>query len=249
MVSKHVISKSLSDAIVKCSRNKIKGGGGIHVFINGKVRNGLDAFREETCGDRVRKTEKVVLLNNDGEQVYSNSDKLDNQCSIDIKKVKKFYDKYGELHITHNHPNGKNSLLPVCLSKNDTEIITDYMFGEVDSEGNVPFYYYYKSITAESPNGSRMTLIRKDESFRDDFSKTFYKACDMLDDAYKDYTHKYISKSNYLQRDWGAYEFKDKGLREQVHNIVTKEIGFFEDYLVDVRKEFNKTGMDLVLEW
>ena len=55
MVSKSIIIKSIDEAIVKSHQ---------HLLLNKKVVATFDKFHDETCGKRIRKTEKGIVTDN-----------------------------------------------------------------------------------------------------------------------------------------------------------------------------------------
>ena len=61
MVNKLIISKSIDDAIIKCSQG---------FRLNKKVLKTFNKFHDETCGEKFRKTEKAIVTDNMGNIVY-----------------------------------------------------------------------------------------------------------------------------------------------------------------------------------
>ena len=229
----------------KCSRNKI-GGTGLRIGVNSKVRKALDDFRMETCVNRVKKKEKAILITNDGKRVASfNGDT--HSVMIDNEKAWDLYHKYGELHMTYNHPSGKDSFLPTCLSENDCKQLSlnHHISFENGSES------LYKSITAEAPNGTRMTLIRKDEQMyyqQPNNTVKFDEAVKSLSSDYKDYLLRYESEFIRQSGSFSGTDMMTMGAKKQYHENVIKEIGSPVEIFINARKKFNEIGLDLILE-
>ena len=233
MVNKLIISKSIDDAIIKCSQG---------FRLNKKVLKTFNKFHDETCGEKFRKTEKAIVTDNMGNIVYQKNGGK-HSVNIDEKKTGVAFEEYGELHITHNHP---RRLVAESLSTNDIEKIYEEKY--VDGEG---FKFIYKSISCESPNGSRMTLVRGDdftlsnvtyinslaerlEDYSNKYESDFYKAClrlkehypfeDIVNDDMKHSNERYIKYVTYIKeqalKEVGVFEknkeFKDiqKGFRD-----------------------------------
>ena len=159
MVQIEIINKSITDAIIKCSQG---------LNLNNSVKKVFDKFHNETCGKKIRKTEKGFLTDNEGNILYEPKGNK-KEVNVDWSKVQDLYEEYGDLHFTHNHPRDGVKYVAECLSGGDIDCLfmtyrpygkrpdgsEGYLVGE---EG----VYYTKSISCESANGSRMTLVRGD---------------------------------------------------------------------------------------
>lgn len=244
-MEKKVIGYYIEKAVTtlnKCSRNKI-GGNGLRIGVNSKVRLELENFRMETCVRRVKKKEKGIFISNDGERLASfNGD--DHKVSIDNEKAWDLYQKYGELHFTHNHPSGKDSFLPTCLSESDCNMFKNHRISFENGSETL-----WKSVTAEAPNGTRMTLIRKDETmyYKDNYKK-FNNAVESLSTAYRDYLLKYENEFVKQSGSFSGSDMMTMGAKKQYHESVIEEIGSPIDLFKTARENFNEIGLDLILE-
>ena len=171
IISKELISKSFDDAIYKCSQG---------YTLNKQVIATFDKFHDETCGKKPRKTEKAIFADEKGNIVYQKNGG-EHKVNPDWKKVNEAYIENGELHITHNHP---RRLVEECLSTSDIHNIYKEVY--VEGEG---WKYPIKSISCESPNGSRMTLVRGDN-----FSGKDVTDVNMLAERLEEYSNAYESK-------------------------------------------------------
>ena len=79
------------------------------------MHNTLNTFARDTVN---RKTEKGVLIDEDGKIIYSkNGGKHSVTYSVDFRGL---YEEHGEFHMEHNHPSvSKDFPFPECLSVDD----------------------------------------------------------------------------------------------------------------------------------
>ena len=261
----NIASSKLSNGFdLKCSRNKIKGTG-IGIGFNKEVRKALDDFRTETCGDTPFKTEKLCVINNNGEVVYTKNG-TSNQVKDNEDKIYKLREKYGMLHATHNHPSTENDtlpygIIPTMLSEADAKQLLRVRAFDDGRFTPLKFDYFYKSITAESPNGSRVTLM-KNNDFNPSNEEDYMIAYNHLNTLWNDYSQKFITTKGqfvaYYRSEgsdgWFSEKYGLKGKSEKecieiIDNAVQKEIGSFEDELIPIRQEFNKCNIELSVEW
>ncbi len=258
MVSERIIIKSIENAIVKCSQR---------YRLNKNVVNALDKFHKETCsGKKIRKTEKGIALTEDGEIVYTNNGGK-SSVKWDMGKIEELYHQYGELHINHNHPNHGSGPVANSFSYQDMEFMfyegarQQYGVREDGTEGILGGdIYFFKSISTESPNGSRMTLVRGDNFKDDDKSEALSLASDL-----ESYTLNY--RDDFLQAcfkisaehpydtvieknpndDIQTVNAKFYQYVDYVHNEALKEIGTYEknQRFKDIQKGFSNINCKL----
>lgn len=180
IIDKTIIEKSLTDAINKSHQ---------HLTLNENVRSVLDKFARSTVN---RKTEKGILINNNGEEVSS---KNGGKASVTFDNdVRGLYEEHGALHMEHNHPSvTKDFPYDECLSEEDMFCLT-HTVTQADGRGNSWEEYAFKSITAEGTNGTRMTLVRGDYFNYDDNQKQFAEAVHELSKFHEDYVHEKYGK-------------------------------------------------------
>ena len=145
------------------------------------------------------------------------------------------------LHITHNHPEGITiDDIPTTFSKADMLILR-----KKNNEGE----YYYKSISAESPNGTRITLIKNNKFSTLDEDK-YFQATENYSYACTDYNRMHREKVEEIMKE-KIKEIKSKDKYAPINHLqlhaktqeeVTKEIGTLNDYLKEkgIYKQFEK---------
>lgn len=138
------------------------------------------------------------------------------------------YDDYEDLHVFHNHPTLFSDNIPTYLSYNDmiTLMLSNY-------EGS----NLLKSVTAVSPNGSAMTLIKtKDFDFNDNAPNVMKQLTNQCADYYELYTDKVIdymtNKAIEYQENTGK-TIRATEFRQEANNHVIKEMGTLQSYLKD----------------
>ena len=119
-MKKRIIETEITKAIhtIKCGQN-------LRITGNTRLMNTLAKFRKETCNPKKpRKTEKAIIINNNGETVIDKKgDK--NSVTWNSNEILKAFTENNELHIEHNHPLYENPKLPVFLSGDDIIRIRD----------------------------------------------------------------------------------------------------------------------------
>jgi len=221
---------------------------------NSKVIGALDKFAESTQN---RKTEKGVLIDANGNEVYS---KNGGKASVEFTcNFRDLYEKYGELHMEHNHPSvDKDPRFIECLSVEDM-LNLPMTVNQADGRGGLWEEYCLKSITAEGANGTRMTLVRGDY-YTDDNHKTFVDAVHELNKIHDDYMYNKYSKTQQRILDKLVSESRQKNgnektleriddLYEQSTSEALKEIGTFESSkeFKDVQKKFREANCKLII--
>ena len=248
MVQIEYITKSINEAITKCSQG---------LTLNKSVKKVLDNFHKETIN---RKTEKGLLINDKGEIIHS---KNGGEHSVDIWKnidEQRLYEENGAFHIEHNHPSfSKDFHYCECLSNDDILNVLSTV-KQADGRGGLWEEYCVKSITAEGANGSRMTLVRGDD-FSDNDRKLFTEARLELAKAHDDYVHNQYGKLQKQILDKLVDESRVKNgndetlknimdLDREASNQAIKELGVFEksDVFKKIQKKFRDANCKLIVE-
>lgn len=267
MVSYKTLIQVIDDNVNKCSDNKIPSSpNSWGVRLGEDVRKAIELFEDETCGDKPLSKEKICLVNDDGEVVYS---KYGNSHSVSYNedRVYKVRNENGMLHNIHNHPNVKGEdlptgIIPTMLSRADVYRLTDSRAFDNGRFGyNNWFDYIFKSITATSPNGSRITLMKND-NFTPSDEEAMLNTYDKMEVLWQNYCNNFHTEKQHQlsyfssETDDGwfhqKYNLKGKSYDECIDiidKIVVKEIGSFEDELKPIRKEFNDCNCELSIEW
>lgn len=226
MVQIEIINKSITDAIIKCSQG---------LTLNNSVKKVFDKFHNETCGKKIRKTEKGFLTDNKGNILYEPKGNK-KEVNVDWSKVQDLYEEYGDLHFTHNHPRDGVKFVAECLSGGDVDclFLTYRPYGKrpdgsegylVGEEG----VYYTKSISCESANGSRMTLVRGD-NFKRENENEATSLGRKLSDYWDKYTEDYYNIRMKLFSDAKMEDFNGdvRAMSEYAHKEALKQVGVFE---------------------
>lgn len=214
--------------------------------LNKSIISTFDKFHDETCGVKFKKKEKAILVDDNGEIIYSKWGG-EHSVMIDDRDIVNDFKKYGELHVNHNHP---RRLVEETLSVPDVE----HIYQEAYVDGN--WVYLYKSISVESPNGSRMTLIRGDDFSNESITDVRFLASDL-----EDYSNKYENDFYNLvfklkeQHPYEKVEGEDRLTANQryLHYVDTlqrdaiKELGAFEkgDEFKRIQKKFRDINCKL----
>ena len=217
----------------------------------------MDKFAKST---KNRKTEKGILINSEGEVVYSKNGGKDS-VSMDAN-YRRLYEEYGELHLDHNQPSvSKDFPFPECLSVEDMLGVTERVT-QADGRGNSWDEYCIKSITAEGTNGTRMTLVRGDY-FTEDNRQQLGEAINELADFYDYYVHgTYANQRDFIFNNLLEESKKKYGDKETLNRIdeldkqaskqAIEKVGRFQDQ--DDYKKISKKIRDancklIISEW
>lgn len=162
-----------------------------HLRFNKNCLPTFNKFHEETCGENPRKTEKAIITDKDGNIIFTRTDKKKSAVDIGWWEIEEYNMKTGnEVYITHNHPSDNWRLPVASLSRADMDCLTSNYMRWDEQAHEFKKTYPIKSISMESPNGSRMTIVRGD-NFDVEKNKDFRKASDFLYDAYRIYKDSY----------------------------------------------------------
>ena len=144
MITYEIIVKSIDDAILKCSSDG--------TTFPKEVSKELDNFIK-TYGN-LEDHEELSLYDNKGNLLTHEVGEA-HGVGVDLDQ----YDNFEGMHVFHNHPTLFTDNLPTYLSVADMKTLLRSNY-----EGN----NLLKSVTAVSPNGSRMTLIKTNDFDFDD---------------------------------------------------------------------------------
>ena len=200
----------------------------------GKVRNNLNKFAQKY---NQLDHEEASIYNAEGKEIRHINQDQDTQ--VDLNEITEYLNKEGitGCHIDHNHPILHYAdVIPSPLSIPDMD-----MLRIKNDKGE----YIYQSISCESKNGYRMTLIKnknfspKDEKRFQIETDHFNESCNAYYEAFKKYN-----------KDWShahAKEYHEKGytldqFRKESVKQTVKELGTFEDFI------FNERGYDKTFE-
>lgn len=241
MVHKDLIGEVFDNVLSKHYRWKCGKGG-----FNKQVLATFNKFREET---KDLNYEKIIFVTNKGEIVWSN-DGDGNSVECDNYEAWLQSREHGLLHMEHNHPVVKGlEYFPSVLSKDDIR-------GLVDKAGD---YYLYRSITAECPNGSRMSvsktrdfdkryiLSNEEDMIRvsNDYNLSLIRYIELYRGKILDYTG--LSREELVSTvggtgDWGASEYKKMICKKVTDEIGTLSSHFEKEGIVE---EFEEYGLVL----
>ena len=233
-MKKRIIETEITKAIhtIKCGQN-------LRITGNTRLMNTLAKFRKETCNPKKpRKTEKAIIINNNGETVIDKKgDK--NSVTWNSNEILKAFTENNELHIEHNHPLYENPKLPVFLSGDDIIRIRDKI-GQYKN-GIYTGDYVFKSITCEGANGTRMTLIRGDNYKDTDNTKLQEIIADYQKELITEYTKHDTTNTEYtITRKF--YEIRDKYFQEHpdIQTITDEQVTkFYQQAENQIYKNFN----------
>lgn len=115
----------------------------------GTIRTSLDKIAPKI---RNKKKEQAYILDEEGNIIQHKRGTGD---SVEIDTDTLQYENQKGLHITHNHPSDLTlDDIPTTLSHADLLILNT-----TNNDGD----YIFRSISAENPNGTRITLIRNNK--------------------------------------------------------------------------------------
>ena len=233
-----------------------------------KVEQAFNDFHKETCDNKIRKTEKGVIIDKDGNKIYEKTDRSRDHVSWNTSKLKDLYDDYGELNLAHNHPRGDDRIVAECLSFGDINFLFAHKHRPYGKrpDGSEGFLteepvYILKSISCESPNGSRMTLTRGDKFNRENEGKATALGSS-LEHKYVEYMHNYFSAKSEIRKSItpeqldkefrkpnGSMDF-DK-YREYLSQEALKKVGRFEDSkeFKQIQKGFRENDCLLTMDF
>lgn len=201
--------------------------------------------------------EELDMMDEHGNILYHKVGKLTGVDPEYEDSLKEEY--YGRTHALHNHPEGMATIPPglsdgdvsQLLMRNDNGSIHPYWTTNETSD------YIVRSITATSPNGGRMTLIRGNEFpgkwfGHEDAARTLT----LIPTYYRGYYDRFIGNyklqarnelRNYPKSEWqGLIESPD--FHEKISKKTIDNIGTLEEYYRDVGVYDNLEKIDCKLE-
>ena len=224
-----------------------------------QVEKTFNKFHKETCNEKILKTEKLIATDKNGKKIYQNSDNSQNSVSLDNDKLIDLYEKYGELFITHNHPRGEERIFSECLSSEDViSLFRTYESNErIDDNGNVEKETYpIKSVSCESPNGSRMTLTRGDH-FKAENEPNMKSLGKKLEQEYMNYMEEMQGVRRQIMAE-GNISMKNEegrldleGFHEKLDKETLKRMPKFEETpsFKTLQKEFRENDCMLTMDY
>lgn len=242
MINKELIDKTITDIINKSHQ---------HLTIqNEKVINTFNDFHDKYCGEKPRKSEVTEWTDLEGNSIFTKKGKK-LQVDFTDKEIKDAYEKHGEIHMTHNHPRGNTRPPAECLSTSDINLVTETKFNTYDNGGGKTGEYQpFKSISAESSNGSRMTFVRGDKFDSTKDMKKIREADSKLQNYWENYYHNYYHTLSNIRSKTNINDFKSSSEYEKhLHDSTIKEIGEFEKNkdFKDAQKLFREGNCKLIL--
>ena len=219
-----------------------------------KVEQTFNKFHEQTCGKKIRKTEKAICTNANGDIIYQ---KTGSKKSVkhNMGELKALFDEYGELYLTHNHPSTSDYIaIAHGLSSQDIQFMLDETsYSEYDENGEyIGEGFMVKSISMENACGCRMSLTRGDYYNTVDNYSNCYNLANKLEEYVINYIDNYEFKKEGIIRDitWSdkRNEFKSyDDIVKYAHNKVIEEMGVFEQNkeFKEIQKEFRENNCNL----
>lgn len=241
MVSKKVIG-TVFDNVIQNTTLKLKCG--IGLTLPSSVKRVFDEFHDKYCTDSL---EHLIVTDKEGNVLYENTGDED---SVNFPSSTRYelYKEHGQLFVTHNHPRNSMGLaigeVAECLSYQDIYNLFNY-FSNYSSVNNE---FMEKSISCESLNGSRMSVVISDE-FNVENSSDCVKLSRRLVDYWKDYDRNYYKT---FERKLSQYDTDDFDNTEQYVDYCMKEtfkeIGVFQknSEFKDIQREYRAMGVKLL---
>ncbi len=250
-----IITKSI-DIVNKCSRLA----GGVKSSLNNQIRHSLYQFYDKT---KKLKYENVCYMNNKGKQLFKKKGDAtswkvtQNELNKMLTKNYDYLVNGGRFDITHNHPGPyANTDLDnkdfTCLSVKDMNNLTLPFYIEGEYSG-----HYVRSITADSSNGTRMTLLHNnpdDEIDKEKYDKTAQNLVDNWTKYILDSEDNTKEKLLEFTEDWQDNHNGKLPSAKVLHDAKIKiQDDFaksnFEGYINDNIKDFKELGFELSYEW
>lgn len=205
-----------------------------HLRIPKQVKLTFNRFHEETCGEEPSPNESCIVCNEKGRVVYTDTTHEREYVELDMDEIIEQYEDDWktpqQLHLTHNHP---MNLPSVCLSSGDIEtfMYSYYPNDLVEFQGE---QFPLRSISAESSNGGRMTLVRGDYFKAEDKDIIISLGKELWDNNSK-YLHSfYKMKKNIMDKHKSEFD-NTEDLSNFANRMCIEKMGKFEQ-----SKEFKK---------
>lgn len=258
MVKINSIIKAI-DYYVKCSEK---------VTLPKGVVKSFNQFHNETCGDNILERERLICCDEKGNifKTVESEKNDDYKVRIPWGEICNFQDENGgDIYLTHNHPpytttrpyveflsNADIGLLFKVYKKDDGFIISKDGLSMFDDPNE--WNYGIRGISAESPNGARITLIRGDDFNYENQDKVLELTREVTryaynqNEAYYDRDYEFrLSHDDDFMNTFPSYEDYEK----YVANETIKDMGLFEksDKMKEYQEKYRKLGMKLTIEF
>lgn len=238
MVKYETILKVIEDDITKSHQ---------HLTLYKPLLPKFNKFHEQTCITKRFKKEKAYICDNNGKEIFT---KLGSQhrISMDLTTIKDLYEDYGELNFTHNHPSIGQPIAE-CLSSADVSFLMETIRVYDEHEGWSDDLFPVKSMSCESPNGSRMTLVRGD-FFKKENTNEMRRLGKDLENLYSEYIEEASKTGSEILHSDGAKN-TNMDLHTYIEKETNKKIGRFEDWkeFKDIQSKMRKLDCRLEMTY
>ena len=218
-----------------------------HLRLYESLLPSFNKFHKQTCGEKPRKTEKGLICDNNGNEIFSKTGSK-HQISIPSNTIDNLYEKYGELNLTHNHPSiGKP--ITESLSASDVQFLLQER-QEYHEGVKGDYYFPIKSISCESPNGMRMTLVRGDKFQYENMNKAVALGA-KLQKAHEEYIEKAAEVRSPIYKDLKPEDLNGENVYDYATKQTLKQIGRFEDTkeFKQIQEEFRNFDCKLAVSY
>lgn len=202
MVDKEIISKILNNTIVsvKCKIERV----GLN-SLNNILKNRINRFQDSMIDAPV---EHMQCFDNKGNVLFE-KEGTEHQVKWNHNDIMNALDyQMGDLTQVHNHPHvyrdAPDDMLgtPTMFSKEDVENLWKVDTVGFDEYGGEVIGTIWRSTTCTCPNGSRMTLTRKDNNVLDNFVVDNYLADEFGEGYPLNNKDEFMDAYNMLKSDW-----------------------------------------------
>lgn len=237
-----LILNVIEEEIIKCSQG---------ITVPKLVLEYFNDFHERTCNkEKYLPIERVEIYSKEYSLAYHNQGTLDS-CDLDwdtiIDQYENDWHNLLDLHLTHNHP------LLMCansLSQGDIECLFYSYFPSSMSEELEGLHYPLKSVSTESPNGSRMTLVRGDNFNVDDEDRVIELGGE-LEENCKNYVFSFYGKKGQIMEKYKDNFDNVDDLKVYANRKCISEMGRFEQSkeFKKIQKEMRKLNCKLTVSY
>ena len=221
-----------------------------HLKLPQQPKYTFNYFHNRFCNERIQEKELGIAVRADGK--ICNFVKGDYESiTLDYDGIKNSYDRYGELHFTHNHPRESGRIVAECLSDGDVANLFRQIVTWDKETGEIMHVYPFKSMSCESANGSRMTLVRGDKFKMENYTNVMELQKELWNywDSYQE--NYYNAKMNgQLPKSTSDFSSWDE-YNAYAHNEAIKKLGRFEQTpeFRDLKKRFRKLDCRLTYDY
>lgn len=181
--------------------------------------------------DKNRKQDHEIMAfyDKEGNLIFEEDNGDENGVVMSDEDFEKIFEKegYNNLDLTHNHPSLHIDNIPTYLSTTDRDMLLVR-----NSKGE----YCFRSMSAETPNGYRVTIVKNNNFSEDnhfDYEDTFnlYNLhCKDYHNAYKEIQNDYAREKFYEYKKQGK-KFSGEELRKESIEYTLKKLGSLDKYL------------------